>query len=184
MAVLVATVALVATELFALERRRAGIGWSPSLVDGSTQGLMAGSPARWLVAGLSALTLGIGVVAAFRGSDAPRPLPPVGMAPQTAVDARAAATSMARSLAEGNPEVVQHLLFTVERQTGCRARAQSHVVDTTDPSAVAEERTARAERLTALRADPAVQSASHGSARLPDSTSVYHVIVAVVCEGG
>ena len=151
-------------------------------MDGSKHGLLAAPPARWTLAVLSGLVLSIGVVAAFRLAPAPEPLPPVGLAPQTAaVDSQGAATSMATSLAEGNPEVVQHVLFTLERQTGCRARAQSHVVDTTDAGAVAEERKARAERLTALRADPAVQSASHGSATIPDTTSVYHVLLAVVC---
>lgn len=165
---------------------RPAIGCHSSPLNESKLGLLAAPPARWLLAGLSGLVLVIGIVAAVRLSGSPQPLPPVALPPiavppGTAPDAQAAATSMAESLALGNPEVVQHLLFQLQRQTGCRARAQSHVVDSRDPAAVADEREARAERLAALEADPAVQSAGHGSATVPDSTSVYHVVLAVVC---
>lgn len=150
-------------------------------MDASKQGLLTAPPARWLLAALSALVLAAGVVTALRASPPAEPFPSVGMAPRLAVDSQGAATSMAESLALGNPEVVQHLAFQLEQRTGCRVRALSHVVDTADPAAVAEERAARAERLAALRADPTVRSASHGSATIPDSTSVYHVLLAVVC---
>lgn len=133
-----------------------------------------------LAATILVMAAGIGAVWT---AVSPHPVATIGALPQPTPTLDDLASSMARAMAEGNPEVLRHQAYTYERQTGCRVRWVDASVDRWDGTAVTEEAAARESIIARLAGSPGIDGVSHGRADSDTSPGhVVHLIVAQSCR--
>lgn len=108
---------------------------------------------------------------------------PLGEEPRPTPTLDDLASSMARAIAAGNPEVVRHQAYSYQQQTGCQVRWVDTSVDRWDGRSVTKEAAARESLMTRLAAHPDVDGVSHGRADSDTSPGhIVHLIVARSCK--